>query len=96
MHQPTISTICLNNNDDYVELRQAPPPPSLNRDTVRNLTIRDDNELLIFDDNFGTDKDKDIDFNFLTMHEYFGKSWCELIKMKNEEKQKAEQPLIVL
>lgn len=75
----------------FAELRPAPPPPVINRDTVRNMTIRDDNELLIFD----KIEPKD-DFDFLVIHEYFGQSWKKLIQLKIEEKEKAEQPLIVL
>lgn len=74
----------------YVELRPAPPPPIIDRDTVRN-TIRDDNELLIFDNTEPKD-----DFDFLAIHDYFGQSWKQLIQAKMEEKEKAEQPLIVL
>ncbi|CAG9806347.1 unnamed protein product [Chironomus riparius] len=75
----------------YVELRPAPPPPIINRDTARNTTIRDDNELLIFDKT-----EPDDDFGFLFVHDYFGESWKQLIQAKLEEKEKAEQPLIVL
>lgn len=75
----------------YVELRPAPPPPIMIRDTVKNTTIRDDNELLIFDKTEPKD-----DFDFLVIHEYFGQSWKQLIQAKIEEKEKAEQPLIVL
>lgn len=75
----------------FTDLRPAPPPPIMNRDTVRNVTIRDDNELLIFD----KAEPKD-DFDFLVIHEYFGQSWKQLIQAKIEEKEKAEQPLIVL
>ena len=76
----------------YVELRPAPPPPIMNRDTCsRNMTTRDDKELLFFDKTEPND-----DFDFLVIHEYFGQSWKQLIQAKIEEKEKAEQPLIVL
>ncbi|XP_070493788.1 sesquipedalian-1-like [Chironomus tepperi] len=83
-----VSTI---SDGKFNELRPAPPPPIINRDTVRNMTIKDDNDLLIFEKTEPND-----DFDFLAIHKYFGQSWKELIQAKIEEKEKAEQPLIVL
>lgn len=75
-----------------VPLRPAPPPPII-RDTMA-FPIKDDNEFMIFSSN-STQNDKD-DFTFITVHEYFGKAWNEIIKSRQEAKEKIEQPLIVL
>jgi hypothetical protein len=84
-------------NNKFVELRPAPPPPTaaLHRSTIRDATIRDDNELFLRFDEIEEPKDKESEFNFLTIHDYFGQSWKELIKLKLEEKEKTERPLIV-
>lgn len=63
-------------------LRVAPPPP-IARDTA-NIPINDDNELTMQEE-----------FNFLTVHEYFGKSWMKVAKVRQEAKEKTEKPLIV-
>jgi len=79
-------------DEKLVELRPAPPPPSMNRDTVKNTTIRDDNELLIFE----KIESSNDDFSFMTIHEYFGQAWKKMIQSKIEEREKTEQPLILL
>lgn len=80
-------------------LRPAPPPPGaksppINRDSVAH-TIRDDNELLMFSQKPQPQTTSD-DFTFLTVHEYFGKAWQEVIKSRQDAKAKTETPLIVL
>ncbi|KAG5669746.1 hypothetical protein PVAND_000040 [Polypedilum vanderplanki] len=95
--QTNMQSIATISGNKFVELRQAPPPPvnlAINRDTVRDPIIRDDNELLLRFDDIEKVEEKET-FNFLTIHEYFGKSWKELIKLKLEEKELAEKPLIV-
>lgn len=74
-----------------VVLRPAPPPPAINRDTLA-YPIKDDNELAFPSK---SSQQHDDDFSFITIHEYFGKSWNEIIKSKKEAKEKSEQPLIV-
>lgn len=64
-------------------LRIAPPPPIV-RDTA-NIPIKDDNELTMQEESF----------SFLTIHEYFGKSWKKVAKIRQEAKEMKEKPLIL-
>lgn len=64
-------------------LRIAPPPPIV-RDTA-NVPIKDDNELTMQEESF----------SFLTIHEYFGKSWKKVAKIRQEAKEMKEKPLIL-
>lgn len=80
-------------NEKTVQLRPAPLPPldkSIPRDAIRNAMIRDDDFL------FTEKMESKEEFNFLTIHDYFGMSWKEVFKRKKEEKEKTELPLIVL
>lgn len=81
-----------NNNIRQVPLRKAPPPPTppIVRDTTIINPFDDDNELSM--KSIKSDND---DFNFLFVHEYFGKSWKKHAKERQDAKEKSEQPLIV-
>ena len=54
-------------------------PPPPIARDTSNIPINDDKE----------------DFNFLTVHDYFGKSWIKVAKIRQEAKEKIEKPLIV-
>lgn len=73
-------------------LRPAPPPPitPIIRDTLV-YPISKDKEL-----DFPQRPQSDDDFSFITVHEYLGKAWEEVIKSRQEAKAKTEQPLILL
>jgi hypothetical protein len=78
-----------------VKLRIAPPPPTRNyvdRDTIRHAVIRDDNELMVFENNESPKEE----YDFLKIHQLLGESWEEIIRLRIEEKRKTlEKPLII-
>lgn len=79
--------------DEGVILRRAPPPPvnrhikPENLDTARFDIIRDDNELLMFED-------KD-DFSFAKIHEELGRPIVQALNERRALKESAEKPLII-
>lgn len=75
-----------------IPLRPAPPPP-ISRDTMC-FPISDDNELSSSKKSQAPQNGND-DFTFITVHEYFGKAWNEVIKSRQEAKEAKEQPLIL-